>query len=158
MNIAMRLLKLMLVFMVLIKPALAREPVAIIDHIDIPVVTITGKPVTTDQVKNAITNAAVSLNWQLNKSPNQDLLSATLHVRGKHTVVVSIPYSHEKFSLKYESSVNMKFIPGEAGGALISGNVNRVSQDTATGPRIHPFYNRWVQDLMQAIKLELNKL
>lgn len=158
MNMAMRLLKLMLVLMVLAKPALAREPVAIIDYNDIPVVTTTGKLVTADQVKNAISNAAISRNWQLNKSPNQDLLSATLHVRGKHTVVVSIPYSPEKFSLKYESSVNMKYTPGEAGGTSMSGNVNRVSQDTATGPRIHPFYNRWVQDLMQAIKLELNKL
>lgn len=158
MNMVMRLLKMMLVLIVFAAPALAREPVAIIDHIDIPVVTSTGKPITADQVKNAITNAAISRNWQLNKSPNQDLLSATLHVRGKHTVVVSIPYSPEKFSLKYESSQNMKYMPARTSNTYVNSNVNIVSQDIETGPRIHPFYNQWVQDLMQSIKLELNKL
>lgn len=137
----------------------AREAVPIINHIDIPVVTTTGKPLTAEHVKAAITAAAIARNWAVTKSPNQDLLSATLHVRGKHTVVVSIPYSPDKYSLKYESSVNMKYAPG-ANGDVPTANesAGRGISSSASGPLIHPFYNRWVQDLMHHIRLEMIKL
>jgi hypothetical protein len=145
--------------------SLAREPVPIVDYNDITVVTGNGKPVTADQIRTAITTAANNLQWEVKKSPNQDLLSATLHVRNKHTVVVSIPYSVEKYSIRYESSVNMKYRPA---GATASVNYNAAStvnysfagaaQTTGTAAVIHPYYNRWVQELMKSINDELNKL
>jgi hypothetical protein len=141
--------------------ALAREPVPLINYNDIPVVTGSGKPVTAEQVSDAILAAAKSYNWEMGKAPSQGLLSATLNVRGKHTVVVSIPYSAGMYSVQYQSSSNMKY---RLADSTPSGNVEPYksgpSAQSIPGvtPMIHPYYDRWVQNLLQAIKIELKKI
>lgn len=120
----------------------ARGPVPLIDYPNNAVAASTGVTPTIDQVKNAITAAAQSRNWQTTPGPTGDSLQAVLHVRGKHTVAVDIAYTTQAYSIAYQTSDNMKY-------SVIPDTNVRV---------IHPFYNRWVSDLRESIRLELNKL
>jgi hypothetical protein len=119
--------------------AIARTPVPIINHDNIAVATNSGKTLQLEQVKQAIQSAAAAKTWSIAFQSDGKLL-ATLHVRGKHTIVVEIAYAADKYSLQYRDSTNMKF--GELEGTKV----------------IHPFYNKWVQELKEAIRIELLKL
>lgn len=119
----------------------ARQPVPIVDFLENTVFTSSERALTVDQVRDAITAAAQSRSWQTSRSSKGDALQATLHVRGKHTVVVEVSYSDKSYSITYANSTNMKF-----------------SNDPETSVRlIHPFYNRWVSELREAIRAELLK-
>ena len=119
-------------------PAIAREVVPVINHDNIAVATSSGKAPAAEQVKQALLTAAGARGWEV--APQADgKLQATLIVRNKHTIVVEIAYSDQKYSLTYKGSSNMKY--GQRDGQ----------------PVIHPFYNKWVQDLKEAIRLELLK-
>lgn len=120
-------------------PALAREPVPIVNHDNIPVATASGKAPAVEQVKHAILLGAGAKGWIIAEQSDGQLL-ATLNVRGKHIVAVTIAYSGAGYSLRYHDSVNMKYGYGE-GGAVI-----------------HPFYNKWVLGLREAIRVELLKI
>lgn len=122
-----------------VTPAIAREPVPIINHDNIPVATNSGKVLQLDQVKQAIQTAAGAKAWTIAFQADGKLL-ATLNVRNKHTIVVEIAYAADKYSLQYRDSTNMKF--GELNGSKV----------------IHPFYNKWVLELKDAIRVELLKL
>jgi len=115
-----------------------RMPVPIIDHDNVPVAVAPGKMASPASVKEAIIAAARNKAWEVTEQSSGKLV-ATLHVRGKHTVVTEITYNAENFSLKYRDSTNMKY---EAAG-----------KDGK--PAIHPFYNRWVIELKDAITKEL---
>jgi hypothetical protein len=138
--------------------AMARDAVPIIDYVDTPIVTTTGQPVTSAQVANAITAAAVAYKWDVAKSPSQELLVATLRVNNKHTVIVSIPYSPQSFSINYQDSINMKFsLAANTGGYESPDMPKRNNFDSGTR-LIHPYYNKWVQQLRSAILSELRRL
>jgi hypothetical protein len=115
-----------------------RQPVPVINYENQPVTRVNGIWPTKDEVRQAIVRGAGAHQWTVAAAGDDNLL-ATLNVRGKHTVVVDIEYSPEKFSLRYRSSVNMKA-------------AKQHGQDV-----IHPYYNRWVQTLLDAIRIELNK-
>lgn len=117
---------------------LAREAVPIGNHINVAIIT-SGKPASADKIKQAIMAAAAAQKWNISET-QPGTLTATLQVRGKHTVVVDIPYTADHFSVKYKDSVNMKY--------EVKDNV----------PVIHPFYNKWVQQLVYAIHAETKKL
>lgn len=119
-------------------PVSARTPVPVINHDNVVVATATGKTLAAEQVKQAILAAVGVKGWSAVQQADGKLL-ATLHVRGKHTVVVEITYAADKYSLIYKDSVNMK--SGSRDGQTV----------------IHPFYNKWVQELLDAIRLELLK-
>lgn len=120
----------------------AREAVPIVDYLDNAILTSSGKALTADQVKNAIVAGATARGWQTTKGTKGDELQATLHVRGKHTVVVTITYSAQAYSIQYQSSTNMKY-----------------SHAADTNVRvIHPFYNRWVSELREGIRTELSRI
>lgn len=161
MNRITRLLSLLTALIFLPLFANARETVPVVNHDDIAVATGSGKPLTTDQVRDAIVDAAKVNRWAVSKIANKDILSATLVVNGKHTVVVSIPYSAEKFSIRYQDSVNMKYhlsgapVEGSTDLTKINSPAKNVQADT---PMIHPGYNKWVQALLQSIRQELRKL
>ena len=142
--------------------AMGREVVPVVDYTNIPVSTASGKPLTAEQVRDVIVSAGQSNKWEIARRPGQDLLTATLEVRGKHTVVVTIPYSAAKFSIRYESSTNMKYSVRDK-SMVVSSNpmiANGRGVPTAADgiPVIHPAYNLWVHDLLQAIQGELKKL
>lgn len=117
--------------------AMATHPVPIINYEGIAVSGPAGQQVTEIQVKQAIQNAASAKQWEIaDEGPGRML--ATLRVRGKHFVSTQISYSAEKISLVYKDSINLNYSPGADGQGLI-----------------HPSYNRWVQNLKEAIRASL---
>lgn len=120
-------------------PAVAREPVPIINYDNVPIVSTSGKVPRLEQVKQTIQAAGQAKGWSIAFQADGKSL-ATLIVRSKHTIVVEIIYTAEQYSMQYKDSTNMKF--GERDGGKV----------------IHPFYNRWVQDLKEAIRVESLKL
>src|SRR4029453_9206778 len=91
-----------------------------------------GKPLTNEQVRNAIVRAGSSLGWQMkDEAPNK--LVGTLQLR-THTAMVEIPYSPSSYSINYRSSVNLN----EADG------------------KIHKNYNGWIQNLTRGINAQLS--
>lgn len=119
-------------------PAVARDSVPIVNYDNVAVATSSGKAPDAEQVRQAIAAAAAGKGWTV--APAGDgKLQATIVVRGKHTVVVDIAYAADKYALTYKDSTNMNFI--ERDGQKL----------------IHPFYNKWVQTLKEAIRLELLK-
>ena len=137
----MRVLHLLLaaVLAAAVLPASAqRAPVPIVNHGNVAVAGAPGKPLKAEDVKKAILAAAVATGrkWAVTELAPGRLL-ATYHVR-THTVTSEIHYTASDFSVFYRDSVNMKYAPGPDGKGVI-----------------HPFYNQWVQELMQAIHVEL---
>jgi hypothetical protein len=137
----MKFLRLLLAatFALAVLPATAqRQPVPIINHNDVLIEQRAGKPRTAAQVKQAIMNAPAPRSWEFSDAA-PGVLVGTLHVRGKHTIVAEIRYSADRYSIIYRDSVNMKYSPGGSTGM------------------IHPFYNRWIDELRDAIRAELAK-
>lgn len=122
-----------------------RALVPIIDYKDVSVATGSGKPVTAEQVKDAIVAAGKKLNWDMTFTANNGVVG-TLNVRNKHMISVDISVSPEKYSIKYRGSANMKYRP----------TPDRA--DVPDGPVIHPAYNQWVETLNFAVETELRKL
>jgi hypothetical protein len=56
-----------------------------------------------------------------------------------HTVIVDIVPGPDSYSVRYADSINMKY--GVENGS----------------PVIHPFYNKWVDELIDSIRVELKK-
>ena len=120
-------------------PAAAqRAPVPIVNHENVVVARAPGKPASADAVKKAIIAAGqtAARKWSVAEAAPGRLL-ATYQVRS-HTVVTEIRYSANEFSVNYNDSVNMKYAPGPDGKGVI-----------------HPFYNQWVSEFIQAIRSEL---
>lgn len=130
---------LFVLFTAAASPAIAREPVAIINHENLSIMTASGQALSKDRVRQAIMNAASNKQWSIS-GQGEGKMTAILNVRGKHTVLVDIFYTPTTYSIIYRDSSNMKY----------------TVQDGV--PMIHPFYNRWVNDLRDSIRLELNKL
>lgn len=120
-------------------PAAAqRLPVPIVNHDNMAVTRADGKAASAEDVKKAILTAsqATGRKWAVVESA-PGVLVATYLVR-THTVVAEIRYSGSQFSVAYKDSVNMKYGPGADGKGVI-----------------HPFYNQWVMEFIQAIRAEL---
>jgi len=120
--------------------AVARQSVPIINHENVAIERGTARALTADEVKAAILAAAAQGHWDVAES-SPGVLKASLNVRNKHTAVVQISYSADKYSIIYRDSTNLNFKAEGSGPGII-----------------HPFYNRWVQDLRDAIRLQLNKI
>lgn len=156
-----RLLAVVSVVFTLAGNAQAREVVPVVDYLDIPVATATGNAISADRVRDAIIAAATAKKWEIARGPSQDVLTASLSWNGKHTITVSIPYTVERFSLRYQSSVNMKYTVSQTANQP-STPLNRIGAPTSTlsdgVPMIHPRYNEYVQQLLRGIQAELMKL
>ncbi len=87
----------------------------------------------TNQVEKAIMSACMEIGWRAKKL-DANTVRATIVVRGKHTVVVDIPFSNSSYKINYVSSTEM-----DADG---KGN-------------IHPNYNKWVNNLARHINKNL---
>jgi len=119
--------------------AFARESVPILNQDNISVTTTIEKTPTAEQVRAAIMSGAQEKGWVVVQvGPGK--LQGTLLVRGKHTVVIDIPYSPEKYALIYKDSQNMNY--HEKDGQKV----------------IHPFFNRWLLELKKSIELAMQKL
>lgn len=104
-------------------------PIVNVDNAAVP--TVSGKPMTKEQVRAAIVRAGGALGWQM-KDEGPDKLVGTLVLR-THAAVVEIPYSATSYSIKYRSSVDLN----ESGG------------------NIHKNYNGWIQNLNKGINTQL---
>jgi hypothetical protein len=141
-------------------PASARTSVPIIDYPDQPVVTGSGKTLSAADVRQAIASAATQRNWVVTNGPGEGRVTATLTVRNKHTISVVIAYKADAFSVGYLSSVNMNYNENWPVEQTSYGNRGyTVQQKDNTLPGvIHPNYNKWVQDLLTGIKINLRLL
>ena len=121
-----------------------RTPVPAIDYVNESWPRSDSKKLTADQVRQAIRKAVEEHKaergypWKIEPSSDGNLLASVV-VRGKHIVRVAISNTATTFSVVYNSSVDMKASKGPE------------------GVTIHPFYNRWVGDLVKAIKDELSR-
>ena len=92
------------------------------------------KNISEKQMHDAIVKACADTGWRASDAaPNT--VEATIMVRNKHTVVVSIPYTATHYSINYEASTNMEYKAKSDGSASI-----------------HPNYNNWVSRLDKAIR------
>lgn len=90
------------------------------------------------QMEKAIKIGCIQSGWTP-KNIDANTIEASIVVRGKHTVVVSIPYSAGAYSIKYKSSINMNYELKKEGGYSI-----------------HPNYNKWVTRLQQYIERNIS--
>jgi hypothetical protein len=119
-------------------PALARQPVLLVDYPNQPITTASGKVPAPEKVREAIVLAASSKGWTT-QDAGPGKLVATLLIR-KHTAVVNVTYSPQSFGIAYESSANLEF------------------EDRGFQRLVHPNYNKWVHNLLEAIQAEVVKL
>jgi hypothetical protein len=121
-----------------------RTVVPVIDYVNETWPRPDGKQLTADQVRQAIRTAIQEhkaegrFPWQVEPASDGNLL-ATVGVRNKHIVRVTVSNTATSFSVVYQGSADMKAVK------------------TAEGWTIHPFYNRWVGDLVKAIKDKLSR-
>lgn len=86
---------------------------------------------TTGEVGSAIFKAAKAVKWQPHSKKTGHIV-ATRNYR-THQAAVDILYSPKSYSIRYRSSVNLKY----------------------DGSSIHRTYNAWVSELTQAINAEI---
>jgi hypothetical protein len=128
-----------------------RALVPIVDHKDVMVATSSGKPVTVEQIRDAIAAAGRRLSWDMAFAGND--LVGTLVVNNKHTISVDIKVDPDRYSVLYRNSINMKYGISESGPGFRNFSAAKAGQRV-----IHPAYNQWVQALMTSIDSELRKL
>ncbi len=117
--------------------ACSRHTVPLVNYENLAIPSRSVKTLSLEDINKALTVAAAEKNWKLsNAGPGK--ATATLIVRGKHTILVDIAYTTTELSLKYKDSINMHY------HSDINGNIT-----------IHPNYNKWVGDFIEAINKEL---
>jgi uncharacterized protein YcgI (DUF1989 family) len=111
----------------------------IVDYVDQPVMTGSGKPPTSDEVKQAILNAATKQRWDVKYAPQGQPMLVT-NYRGPHVVELEIIWNAEQYSVKYKDSAVMSYQVKDGKGW------------------IHPAYSRTVRPLVNGIRNELRLL
>lgn len=136
----MRLFKLafIAIFFSLVAPAHAAGPVPLVNYTDVVVTTGSGKAPTLDQVKQTIIAAGNARRWTFADQGNNQLIGSLSW--GAHTMLVTIAYTPQNYSITYRDSINLKY--GMEDGK----------------PVIHPRYNTYVQELMTRFRIGFAKL
>lgn len=101
-----------------------------------PVVASSNKKLTTQDTEKAIMRAGGQLGWVMKKVEDGHI-QGTLNLR-KHMATVAIRYTGSEYSIQYLNSSNLSYDPA-----------------TST---IHQNYNGWVQNLDNAIRVQLSML
>lgn len=150
-----------------------RTPVPVMNFEGIPVTLSTDKPLSPEQVRRAFISAGAVSGWAV--EPKGDgQLEAVYRKGDKHTVVVALQYTATTYSLRYVSSINMKYAdridsryerPGaitspaetaaQAQDKLFAGRPEGPYERPAAKAVIHPFYEAWVHALLDATRLQL---
>jgi hypothetical protein len=112
----------------------------IVDEVEnfenLPVGAVGGRLLASAEVRDAIVAAATARQWKIDYV-HAGVLIGRLNVGGKHLAEVNILYSPAQYSVVYRDSINLNY---------------RASDST-----IHPSYNRWVGQLVDAINRSLAK-
>jgi hypothetical protein len=115
-------------------PVFARASVPVLNFTNEPVTSSSGKPLSSGKLAQIIAKVAQGKNWIV--APVQDnRLNASLSWKNnKHAIMVEIVCAENSYSIHYRNSINMNY---------------EVLDDQ---PIIHPYYNRYVKDLHNAIQ------
>ena len=90
-------------------------------------------------IRKAIITACKECKWTIDSQSGKKI-DASITVRNKHFVAVSIPYSSSSVKIVYKRSSNMLY------------------DDSGEKPKIHYQYNKWVKRLEQSIRMNLDKI
>ncbi|MDR0529071.1 MAG: hypothetical protein LBG69_05630 [Zoogloeaceae bacterium] len=90
-----------------------------------------------EELKQTISRAAKEKNWIVTPTANNALNASLSWRNGKHTIAVEIVCAENRYSITYQNSINMNY------------------SDWKDEPKIHPYYNRYVKELMAAIRAAL---
>ncbi len=131
-------------------PAQARS-VPIVNFENQQIKRFDNKVLTADEVQKGIRDAAGKLGWRVEPGDPGHII-ATLVVRNQHTAVVDIAYSATSYSIVYKSSINLDY--GEPAMPVSDKYGKTVVAKT---PVIHPNYNKWVQQLNDAMFRKLQE-
>ena len=93
--------------------------------------------VSMSQVEHAIKKGASKKGWMV-KRIKSGLLEARNNIRGRHLVVVEIPYNTKGYKINYKDSQNLKY--------------------NAEKGTIHPNYNKWIANLERNINYQLSMM
>ncbi len=96
--------------------------------------TSTAQGVTQEDVAGAIISAGRSLGWIMKEQGPGQILG-TLHLRS-HTAIVDINYDLTQYSITYNNSTDLDY----------------------DGTNIHSNYNGWIQNLSNAIDVQVSNL
>ncbi len=130
---------ILLSFIILSVPAQARSPVPLVNLENQSIAAASGKALSLDDVARALRQAVPVRNWRIEEvGPGRAV--AILEVRGKHMVKLDVSYTDKSISFNYKDSANMKY-----------------GQDDEGRPVIHPFYMKWVQNLLSDVRIELGR-
>lgn len=117
----------------------ARSPVPLVELENQAIAAASGKALTLEDVTKALRQAAPKRGWDIAEiSPGKAV--ATLEVRGKHTIKLDVDYTASSISFYYKDSINMKY-----------------GKDDEGHPAIHPFYMKWVANLLSDVRSELGR-
>lgn len=94
----------------------------------------TEQEITREDIANAIITAGHSLGWTMKEVESGHMLG-TLYLRS-HVAVVDIHYDRSNYSITYKDSTNLDY----------------------NGTNIHSNYNSWIQNLSNAIALQVSHL
>ncbi len=97
-------------------------------------------------MQRGIRDAAGKLGWRVEPGEPGHII-ATLVVR-QHTAVVDISYTQTSYSIVYKSSVNLDYAGADAKAPSPEEDIRFPVRTT---PVIHGNYNKWVQQLNDAI-------
>lgn len=97
------------------------------------------KPIAANAVRDAIITAGAKRGWML-RGDAADKVTLAFNKQGKHEAVVDVNFDATGFQLAYVSSHNLNY------------------EETFSGKRIHPNFNKWLLLLANDISAELVKL
>ena len=117
--------------------SLARRGVPIVNYDNVPVVRVDKAVLTDARLREGIVRGVQRNRWiVLEDTPGRIVASLSIH-GGKHSMTVEIRYGSGSFSIDYRDSNNLNYATG------------------ASGPVIHPTYNKEVKGLLDAINAGL---
>ena len=109
------------------------------------------KDYTEEDVKKAIQRAGTGLGWVISPVESGHV-TGTLYLR-THMAKVDIHYDLEGYSIKYNDSTDLDYMPSGEEYTDASGETHK--NETGT---IHSNYNGWIQNLDNGIKTQLGNL
>lgn len=119
--------------------AAARTPEPVVNYSNLAIAPASGKALSAADVQQLIKSAAETRKWVISGVADGKML-AKKSWNNKHTIIVDISYSPTSYSIVYRDSIDMKYQ-----------TLNGVTT-------IHPHYNRFVRELVEAIRLDLTML
>ena len=139
----MKAMKSLLLILALVLSSVAwaaRVPEAVVNVVDQPVAAASGKALTVDMVQQTISKVATMRNWEVVPQAGGRLIATLSWQNDRYTIVAEIKCKADSYSITYKESINMNY-------QILNGV-----------PSIHPYYNRFVRELREAIGVEFTRL